>query len=273
MPYTTLKLAVEGELAILTLSRPEKRNAISPAMVEELPAALEALESSPARVVILTGEGKAFCSGMDLDSLRKLAQQSPEQNLSESRRAAHMFRRIWSYPKPLIAAVNGAALAGGCGIATLCDFTLASSEATFGFTEVRIGFVPALISLFVTRQVGEKVARDLFLTGRVMSADEAQRLGLVLRVVPPERLMEAARELAGTLLEHSSGSLEVTKRLLVEPAEAALDRQIERAITESVAIRSTPDFREGLTAFLEKRKPRWSNSRGSFSRGSLPKKP
>ena len=267
MSYTTLKVTTEGELATLTLSRPEKRNAISQEMVEELPAALDSLEQSTARVVILTGEGKAFCSGMDLDSLRKLAQQSPEQNLHESRRVAHMFRRLWSYPKPLIAAVNGAALAGGCGIATLCDFTLASSDATFGFTEVRIGFVPALISLFVARQVGEKVARDLFLTGRVFSAEEAHTLGLVLRVVPPERLLESARELAGELLEHSSGSLEATKRLLVRPAEEEIDRQIENAIAESVAIRSTPDFREGLAAFLEKRKPRWSHSRES-----LPKK-
>src|SRR5580765_4868094 len=182
--YSTLLLDITGNLATLRLNRPDKRNAISAAMISELQSALDEIEKSHARVGILTGSGKAFCAGMDLEMLAAIAQQSPSENQEDSRRMAKMFRRLWSFSKPLIAAVNGAALAGGCGIATLCDFTLASSEATFGFTEVRIGFIPALISLFVTRQIGEKAARDLFLTGRIFSAAEAQTLGLVQRVLP-----------------------------------------------------------------------------------------
>ena len=163
-----------GAFALITLNRPEKRNAISTAMIAELMSALDDVESGNERVVIITGAGKAFCAGMDLDALKALAAQSPEQNLADARRTAAFFRRLWSFPKPLIAAVNGAALAGGCGIATLCDFTLAAPEAKFGYTEVRVGFMPALVSMFLERQVGEKLARDLFLTGRILDAAEAK---------------------------------------------------------------------------------------------------
>jgi methylglutaconyl-CoA hydratase len=257
MAYRTLNLTVEGEVATVTLNRPDKRNAISTEMIDELLAALDELEAGAARVVILTGAGKTFCAGMDLEALRAMAQQSPKQNLQDSRRMARMFRRLWSYPKPLIAAVNGPAIAGGCGIATLCDFTLAVPEAKFGYTEVRIGFIPAIVSVFLTRQIGEKHARDLLLTGRILDTAEAHELGLVTEVVPPERLMDSARELAGALLAASPTSLAHTKRLLCKFAAEEIDRELERAVAENAAIRATPDFREGLAAFLEKRKPAW----------------
>jgi methylglutaconyl-CoA hydratase len=258
MAYSTLKLAIEADVALLTLNRPEKRNALSPQLIEELLAALDAVEAAPARVLILTGEGPAFCSGMDLEYLQGLAAQSLEQNLADARRTVRMFRRLWSYPKPLIAAVNGPALAGGCGIATLGDFTLASEEAKFGYTEVRVGFMPALISAFLQMQVGEKVARELLLSGRVFGAAEALALGLVTRVVPAAQLLPAARELAATLIANSPGGLQATKRLLVNCSQAELIRRLELGVAESVAIRATADFREGLAAFLEKRKPKWS---------------
>ena len=216
------------------------------------------VESGRERVVIVTGEGKAFCAGMDLDALKTLAAQSSEQNRADARRTAAFFRRLWRFPKPLIAAVNGAALAGGCGIATLCDFTLAAPEANFGYTEVRVGFMPALVSMFLERQIGEKLARDLFLTGRILDAAEAKAVGLVTKSCPSEELLKAARELAATLMANSPGAVQATKRLLVRASEAEIDRRIELAVAASVAIRSTADFREGLSAFLEKRQPRWS---------------
>lgn len=256
--YTTIKVESDGALAHVTLNRPEKRNAISATMIAEILAALKDVEAGGERVAIITGAGKAFCAGMDLDALKALATQSPEENLADARRTAGFFRRLWSFPKPLIAAVNGAALAGGCGIATLCDFTLAAPEAKFGYTEVRVGFMPALVSMFLERQVGEKLARDLFLTGRIVDAAEAQAMGLVTRVVRAEQLLTAARELAATLMANSPGGVLATKRLLVRASEAEIDRRIELAVAESVAIRSTPDFREGLAAFLEKREPRWA---------------
>lgn len=255
--YSTLLLDISGPVATITLNRPEKRNAISTAMISELQSALEAMEKSRARVGILTGNGKAFCAGMDLEMLSAIAQQSPAENQEDSRRMAKMFRRIWSFPKPLIAAVNGAALAGGCAIATLCDFTIAVPEAKFGYTEVRIGFLPAIVSVFLSRQVGEKRTRDLLLTGRAIEVTEAKEMGLVNEIVPAERLLYRAKELAELLIAASPVSLMRTKRLLTSAAAAGVDADLERAVMENARIRSTPDFKEGLTSFLEKRKPVW----------------
>ena len=257
MAYSTLNLEFKDEVATITLARPEKRNAISVAMLEEVPSALDEIEKSPARVAILTGEGKAFCSGMDLAGLQAMAGQSPEENVADTRRMVRMFYGLYSFPKPLIAAVNGAAIAGGCIVATVCDFTLAVPGAKFGYTEVRIGFIPALVSVFLIRQIGEKRARDLLLTGRVFEAEEAQRLGLVNEIVPPESLMSRAQELAATLLANSPTSLLRTKRLLHDYAKAEIEQEIERAVEANAAIRSTKDFQEGLASFLEKRKPVW----------------
>lgn len=264
MSYTTLKLelerlalsGVDGDLATITLNRPDKRNALSTEMIEELLAALDEVERA-ARVVILTGAGKAFCSGMDLGALKAISSQSPEQNLEDSRRLAGMFRRLYSFPKPLIAAVNGSAIAGGCGIATVCDFTLAVPEAKLGFTEVRIGFIPAIVSVFLIREIGEKRARDLLLGGRILDAAEAHQIGLVTKVVPTDKLLERARELAATLLASSPTSLLRTKRLLGHLSESGLDAELELALQENARIRTTADFREGVAAFIEKRKPLW----------------
>jgi methylglutaconyl-CoA hydratase len=255
--YETLQLEFPDNLAILTLNRPDKRNAISPQMLAELQSALDAIEKSSARVGIVTATGKAFSAGMDLEMLSAIARQSPQENMEDSRRMARLFRRIWSFTKPLIAAVNGAALAGGCGIATLCDFTLAVPEAKFGYTEVKIGFLPAIVSVFLTRQIGDKRARDLLLTGRMISAVEAKELGLVTEIVEPARLQFRARELAAVLIEASPSSITRAKRLLTAAAAAGVDADLERAILENARIRSTPDFKEGLASFLEKRKPQW----------------
>jgi len=258
MAYQTLKLEYDGALAIITLARPDKRNAISTQMIEDLLASLAEVQSSPARVAILTGEGKAFCSGMDLDELRAIATRSPVEHLEDSRRMARLFRTVYSFPKPLIAAVNGHALAGGCGLATLADFTIAVPDAKFGYTEVRIGFIPALVSVFLRRQIGEKRTRDLALTGRLFDAAEAREMGLVNLVVAAEELMEEARKLAATLIAASPTSLARTKRLLVQFSEGDLDREISMAIEENADIRFTADFREGLASFLEKRTPKWT---------------
>ncbi len=257
--YSTLLLEIAEDLATITLNRPDKRNAISTPMMAELQTVLDEIEKSHVRVVILTGAGKAFCAGMDLDLLATIAKQSPAENQEDSRRIAKLFRRIWSFPRPLIAAVNGAAYAGGCGIATLCDFTLAVPDAKFGYTEVKIGFLPAIVSVFLTRQIGEKRSRDLLLTGRIIDAAEAKEFGLVSELVPAEGLMERARALADTLIAASPSSLTRAKRLLISAAAASVDHDLERAILENARIRCTPDFKEGLASFLEKRKPVWQD--------------
>jgi methylglutaconyl-CoA hydratase len=258
MTYNTLQLAFESSVATITLNRPEKRNAISYELIADLLRALDDVKKSPARVLILTGAGKAFSSGMDLENLKALIGRTPEQNLEDSRTMVNLFRSIYEFPKPTIAAVNGPAIAGGTGLALLCDFTLAVPDAKFGYTEVRIGFVPAIVTTFLLRQVGEKIARDLILTGRIFDAEEALRIGLLTEMVPGEKLMDRAYELAAQLIECSPLSLTYTKRLLSDHARAELDIHIEAAIRENAGIRSSADFREGISAFLEKRKPRWT---------------
>ena len=255
--YSTLILETTGQITTITLNRPDKRNAMSAAMIAEIQTALDEIEKSHTRVVILTGAGRAFCSGMDLEMLAAMAQQSPAENQEDSRRMAKMFRRIWSFSRPMIAAVNGAALAGGCGIATLCDFTLAAPEAKFGYSEVKIGFLPALVSVFLVRQIGEKRTRDLLLTGRVIEAAEAKEMGLVNEIVSVESLLARAKELAEVLIAASPASLARAKRLLTSAAAASVDADLERAILENARIRCTSDFKEGLASFLEKRTPVW----------------
>lgn len=258
MTYKTIQLAYDSGVATITLNRPDKRNAISFELIDDLLRALKEVETSDAIVLILTGAGKAFSSGMDLDNLQALIGRSPEQNLQDSETMVRLFRALYEFPKVTIAAVNGAAIAGGTGLALLCDFTLAVPEAKFGYTEVRIGFVPAIVATFLLRQVGEKQARDLLLTGRIISAEEAGRMGLISEIVSPEALMTRARALAALLMENSPASLRATKRLLSEHARVGLDAQIVAAVRENAAIRGTADFREGVVSFLEKRKPVWS---------------
>jgi methylglutaconyl-CoA hydratase len=259
MSFQTLQLAYHAGVATIALNRADKRNAISYELIHDLLAAFAEVQKSAALVLLLTGAGKAFCSGMDLGNLKALIGRTPEQNLADSKIMAQLFRTLYDFPKPTIAAVNGPAVAGGTGLATLCDFTLAAPEAKFGYTEVRIGFVPAIVSTFLLRQVGEKIARDLLLTGRLFDAEEARRIGLVNEIVPADQLLKRANELAAQLMENSPASLLHTKRLLSSAARAELDAQIDAAVRENAAIRSTEDFREGVTSFLEKRRPKWSS--------------
>src|SRR6185437_13072023 len=212
MTYHAIQLTFQASCATITLNRPEKRNAISYELIAELLAALDEVAASHSRVLMITGAGPAFCSGMDLDDLKGLIGRSAEQNLKDSETVAKLFRTIYEFSKPTIAAVNGAAVAGGAGLATLCDFTLAVPEAKFGYTEVRIGFIPGIVSTFLLRQVGEKHARELLLTGKLIGAAEAMRIGLINEVVPAANLMARTTELAEQLVANSPASLLATKR-------------------------------------------------------------
>jgi methylglutaconyl-CoA hydratase len=257
--YTTILLGEQDHIATLTLNRPDKRNAVSFQLVADVMAALDEVEASDgAQVLIITGAGKAFCAGLDLEDLQKLTGKTHEQNVQDSRTMADLFRRIYDFPKPTIAAVNGHAIAGGTGIATMCDFTLAVPEAKFGYTEVKIGFVPAIVSSYLVFQVGHKIARDLLLTARLFDAAEAHRFGLVNEVVAPADLMARATALANLLLENSPSSVRATKRLINGFIREQLDTQVAAAVEDNARIRTTADFREGIASFLEKRKPRWT---------------
>jgi methylglutaconyl-CoA hydratase len=257
--YQTLSCEVAGAVKTITLNRPDRRNAISGEMIEDLLSTLAHAEANhEVRIVILTGAGKSFCAGMDLETLQSVAGQTPAENLGDSRQMARLFQRVYSFSKPVISAVNGAAIAGGCGLATFADITIAVPEAKFGYTEVKIGFIPALVSVILRRQVGEKRARELALTGRIFDAAEAFRLGLVTEIVPAEKLMQRAHEVAASFLESSPSSLLHTKQLLLHYDEGDVQREIELAIQANADIRSTDDFKEGVTSFLEKRAPKWT---------------
>jgi methylglutaconyl-CoA hydratase len=256
--YATLHTHTESGILTITMNRPDKRNALNPEMMEDLTHAFIAAGDDPScRVIMLTGAGSAFCAGLDLDHLETLRAKTPEDHRRDSERIARLLRTLYDTPKPTIAAVNGAAIAGGMGLATICDFTLAIPEAKFGYTEVQIGFVPAIVSAFLRGQIGDKRSRDLLLTGRLIKAQEAFDLGLITRVIPEQDLMVEARRLACSLLRNSPAAMQATKRLLSEHAHHHLDQETESAIAANAEARNTEDFKEGIRAFLEKRKPEW----------------
>lgn len=262
MGYTTILVKEEHHIRTITLNRPERRNAMTPEMQDELIAAIDEAAAGPCRVVVFAGAGEAFCAGLDLSALQAMNDKPEAEHRADAERVARLFRTLYELPKPTLAAVHGAAIAGGTGLATICDFTLAAHGAKFGYTEVKIGFVPALVSAFLTLQVGEKHARDLLLTGRLFSAEEAHRLGLVHEVLQPENLRARALELATCLKGNSPASMAATKRLLAAQNKAWLDAAIELSLAANSDSRGTPDFREGVAAFLEKRKPVWKTDRG-----------
>jgi methylglutaconyl-CoA hydratase len=246
----------------LTLNRPDRRNALTPGMQNELIAALEdAAASSTTRLVILTGAGEAFCAGLDLSELQAMASKTAFEAADDAHRISRMFRTLFELPLPTIAQVNGYALAGGTGLATLCDFTIATPNTKFGYTEAKIGFVPALVSAYLVLQIGGKRARDLLLTGRLFSADEALTFGLINEVVPAAEIAARVQTLAATLLANSPSSLRATKLLLAAQNRAWLDTALELSIEANAQSRQTQDFHEGIAAFLEKRKPVWSSTK------------
>jgi methylglutaconyl-CoA hydratase len=260
MGYSTLGFQDDGHgIATITLNVPEKRNAISSQMVGELLGAFQQAEKGPARVVIITGSGKAFCAGMDLSELQELARETQEKNVENARRLSKMLYRLYSFPKPVIAAVNGPAIAGGSMLATLADFTLAVPEAKFGYPEVKLGFMPALVVVFLRRQIADRPARQLLLTGKIISAPEAHRIGLVAEIVAPEMLMGRAQEIAAELIAASPTSIARTKEFMLGFDDAALQAELEQAVQANADIRSTPDFKEGIASFLEKRSPKWTS--------------
>ena len=258
MSYETILVEESGWVRTIRLNRPERRNAMTPTMQVELIAAFEDAAASDCRVVVLEGAGESFCSGLDLSVLQTSREKTAAEHREDAKRIARLFRTLYELPKATIAAVHGAAVAGGTGLATICDFTLATPAAKFGYTEVRIGFVPAVVSAYLALQVGEKRARDLLLTGRLFDAAEGYRVGLVNEVVAAEELGTRVRALAETLSANSPESVRATKRLLAAQSKNWLDAAIALAMEANARARETADFYEGVTAFLEKRKPAWS---------------
>ena len=251
-----------GPVLTLTLDRPETRNALSADLVTALTAALAtAAADGSVRVVVLAGSGSVFSAGADLGALRALRDASYADNLADSERLGRLFEAILRHPKPVVARVHGHAVAGGCGLAAACDFQIAADTATFGFSEVRIGFVPALVATFVTRKVGEAAARSLFLRGHRIPAAEAARIGLVTEAVPAGDLDARVAALCAELAtETSPSAVALTKTLLADLPGKTLSEALAHAAAVNASARATPDCRAGVDAFLDRTDPPWRRS-------------
>lgn len=248
---TPLAMSRETGVLTLTLNRPDKRNALSSAMVEALHQGLESADLDPeVRVVVLTGAGQDFCAGADLEELLASADAPPEANETAALRLGTLFTRMRSLPKPVIAVVRGRSLAGGAGLMTACDLVLASESAQVGYPEVLRGFVPAMVMATLRRQVGEKAALDLVLTGRLIGAEEARRAGLVSRVVPEEALEREGRELAQVLAGSARSALALTKELFYRLDGQSVEQGVALGARINALARQTPEFREALGRFL-----------------------
>jgi methylglutaconyl-CoA hydratase len=250
---TPLRITLEGAVLTLTLNRPDKRNALSAALIEALHAALERADlDAEVRVVVLRGAGRDFCAGADLDELLASADLTLAENETAALRLGSLFGRMRSLPKPVVAVVQGRALAGGAGLVTACDLAIAGAGAQIGYPEIQRGFVPAMVMALLRRAAGEKRALDLVLTGRVLSAAEAETAGLLGRVVPDEELDREARALVSTLAEASPSALALTKRLFYELDGRSLEDGVALGARVNAVARQTPDFRAAISRFLGK---------------------
>ena len=236
----------------ITLNRPEKRNAINAASVELLHQFLEQADlDTDVRAVVIRGSGKDFCAGADLEELLASADHTPHQNEASAYRLGEIFGRIRTLPKPVLALVQGRALAGGAGLATACDLVVASDSAQFGYPEIQRGFVPAMVATLLQRATGEKVALDLILTGRLLGAEEARAAGLISRVVPSGELENEGTALALRLAGSSATALALTKRVFFEQEGKSFAEGIRVGARVNAVARSTPDFRTSIASFLK----------------------
>lgn len=256
-----VETSTDGQIQTVRLNRPDKRNALNAALVTELKTVLsEAADDDSVRVLILTGNGSAFSAGADLSSLKALRSASPTENKQDSRHLAELFRQIYQHAKPVIAQVNGHAIGGGCGLAAVCDFSFVAEDAKLGFSEVRIGFVPAIVMLFVRRKLGEAAARDLLLRGRLVTAAQASEVGLVSRALAAQRLEAEVTELAHELATETSGSaVAMTKQMMAQLPGMGFEEALDYAVQMNAFARGTDDCKAGVDAFLNDEDPPWKN--------------
>jgi methylglutaconyl-CoA hydratase len=248
----------DGDILVLTLARPQVRNALSRPLRRALAAALtEAGANATVRAVVLTGAGAAFCAGLDLDELQDSLGLTAERHRADSRALADLFLQMVGFPKPLLAAVNGHAVAGGAGLVTACDVAVMAHGAKIGYTEARIGFVAALVSVLLVRQVGDKHARDLLLSARLVEAAEAARMGLVNEVRPAAEVLDRTIERAREMAANAPSSLRLTKQLLLGVGGMSLEAGMRWAVDVNALSRQGEELAEGIRAFLEKRAPDW----------------
>jgi methylglutaconyl-CoA hydratase len=249
-----IKYLSENETGIILLNRPEKRNALHPEMVRQLKEKLTEIEKDNSiKVVIIAGEGNAFCAGADLEYLNQLRNYSVNENENDSQSLAELFLQIYKLSKPTIASVNGPAIAGGCGLASVCDFIVANeTNAKFGYSEVKIGFIPAIVSIFLIKRVGESASKQLLLSGEIIDAKRAYEIGFVNYLA--NNSMKEALALSEKLIKNSFYSMKLTKQMIHSVSNLNVDEAVDYCIRLNTVSRSTEDFRAGLENFLNKKR-------------------
>jgi methylglutaconyl-CoA hydratase len=257
--FKTITYSLKDKIAAVTLNRPEVHNAFNEVMIAELTAVFRNIpEDDQVRVVVLTGNGKSFSAGADLNWMKKMINYSYEENLEDSIKLAELFDLMYSLPKPVIARVNGAAIGGGTGLVAVCDIAIAAESAKFSLSEVKLGLVPACISPYVIRKVGEGRCREFFLTGERLLAKRAMELGLVNQVVPIEELDKAVEEKAFQLISSGPKAIAMCKELLKNVPGMDFDKAKTYTADMIARMRIGGEGQEGMSAFLEKRKPKWT---------------
>jgi methylglutaconyl-CoA hydratase len=247
---------VSDGIRVIAMNRPDKRNALSAEMVAALRSAFAEADVDPeTKVVILKGHGPAFCAGADLSYLQKISENSPQENLADSMALMEMMQSIVDCSKPVIAMVHGPAIAGGCGLATVCDIVIAGEErAQFGYSEVKIGFIPAIVMVYLLRKVGDTQTRRLVLTAQNITAREAERIGLITFVAPDVELEQQAMRLAGQIAGNSSSAMALSKEMMSTLHGMSLDAGLRYAASMNALARQTADCKAGIARFLSQTK-------------------
>jgi methylglutaconyl-CoA hydratase len=250
---------VSERIGFITLNRPEKRNALSFELITELKTAFDNFEiDDRVNIIILKANGTAFCAGADIGDLQKLQTYSFEQNLADSNHLKELFLRIYTLKKVVVAQVQGHALAGGCGLATVCDFVFSVPDAKFGYPEVKIGFIPAIVMIFLLRKIGEAYTKRLLLSGDPFSADQVLQMGLIHEIVPPEKLEKHVTDFAIHLIQsNSTHAVMLTKQMITKLHAMSLQESLSVAADMNARARETEDFKRGIASFLNKEKIQW----------------
>ena len=260
--YTTLRVETDGPVATVTLARPDVRNAFDETMIEELTRVFGGFSAgADLRAVVLTGEGKTFCAGADVNWMRRASAYTVEENREDARRMARMLRTIDACPLPVVGKIRGAAIGGGVGLTAVCDIAVAAAGTVFSLAEVKLGILPAAISPYVLRAIGARNARDCFLTGERFDAAEARRIGLVHVVAEESDLDAAVERKIAAILTSGPEAVAAAKELIDRVVRMAIDDALPATADAIAERRASAEGREGLTAFLEKRRPSWSRTR------------
>lgn len=250
---------VADRIATISINRPEKRNALNPELVSALTTALlQASDDDAVKVIVLKAIGGTFSAGADLAYLQQLQQNTHEENVADGEKLKNLFTTIYYLPKIVIAQVEGHAIAGGCGLATVCDIIFAVPEASFGYTEVKLGFVPAIVSCFLMRKTSETVAKKILLTGELFSAEQALAYNLITYVTNKDEISQKVQEFALNLCAEASGNaLMVTKQLIGQTTNPGLEKSLSLAVQINARVRESEDFKKGIAGFISKEKIKW----------------